>query len=137
MNKAFKLNEIKNVNIPSQNIQADELSVFIPLIEKLISLCERNGFSGLALPSIGYFKKAFVFLKKDGSYQIVINPSYEKVGKDISILEDNSNLKELVHRSKEIKAIFYTYKNGELIKQEKNLKDEEALNFQKEFEKCK
>jgi len=98
-------------------------------IYKMINLCRSKCITSLSAPLICDYKKYFIFLKKDGTFQLVINPLLKKIGKIISVLEGTS----IIEYCKEISVEFYVPENNTLAKVEKTLKDDEAILFQKEY----
>lgn len=120
-----------------------DIEDIISLGEKLVSRCAQLGGAGLAAAQVGYNKKMFVWLFKEGLFQVALNPKYFNAGsKKINTVEacfSYPNQRYFIEgRYKYIQAVYYTFnrKTGKLIKVTKKLRGDSAIAFQHEADHC-
>ena len=129
-------------NIKTEEVQINEAEEYIETSKEMIQYCLDKGALGLAAPQIGINKRFFVFARKPKEYQVIFNPSYFRDGTPTNTVEGclsypdkNYFLKK--KRYKRIRVVYYTYKDGKLLRIKQSLSGEPSIIFQHETDHLK
>lgn len=116
----------------------EEAEEIIKLGEKMIQLCVDNGGVGLAAPQVGVYKRMFVWMNGNSTFQIVLNPSWvPQEKKKTNLVEACLSYPKqnfFLTRYKRIHAQFETWSPTEnkIYKWKKDLSGERSYIFQHE-----
>ena len=69
------------------DVKEEEVADIRKLGEEMIKLCVEKGGLGLSAPQVGVFKKMFVWMNAQNSFQIVMNPKFFPDKKTTNVVE--------------------------------------------------
>lgn len=123
-------------DIVCEDVKLSEFEYMKELGEQLIEICIENGGVGLSAPQVGIFKKMFIWMNGNDTYQIVINPKYYYADKKTSNLVEGClsypDRNFFTTRYKYINASYDVLVNGEIKRIYRKLSGEKAFIFQHE-----
>lgn len=129
----IKLVEAENIeNIKSAEVNLEEVADLMELVPDMIKICQEKGGVGLAAPQIGVYKKMFIWMDKQNSFEVVFNPSYFKDGKKTNVIEGCLSYPEQNFYVKRWKNISVVYFDQNFKRKTRKLSFERSFIFQHE-----
>lgn len=126
----------------SEEVKEEEIKDLLEKADEMVKVCTTDGNNmafGLAAPQVGIFKRFFVMAFRNGNYQAIFNPRLFVENKKRLIVKERClsipNETYFVIRSKEIRVVYFTIdENNKFVRQNRILKNEEAITFSHEFD---
>lgn len=124
-----------------EELKLEEVSNYTEIINNMKEYCVKNNGGGLSAPQVGIFKNFFIFMKREGVYEVAINPVfYKNSRKQIKIVETCFSCPDrhfLMERNREIQAVYFIVDNGKFLRKGIPLKGIPAISFQHEIDHLK